>query len=183
MRRIHVLASILSLILMLVLSGILEPELAAQEATPTPVPLSSGVVTEVLTAVPTERAPDHTLYLVRATFEPGGEIFAHSHPGTVLISVESGAFGWTLLQGTAHVIRGAATGGTAAEEVTEPGTEVILNPGDAIHYESDVVHTARNADDGTTVILTAQIAETGQPRLIPAGTPMAGMEMGATPTR
>ena len=40
-----------------------------------------------------------------------------------------------------------AAGGTATEDVTEPGTEVRLNPGDAIHYEDDVVHTARNAGD------------------------------------
>ena len=66
--------------------------------------------------------------------------------------------------------------------MTEPGTEVLLNPGDAIHYEDDVVHTARNAGDGPVVLLSTLVLEAGQPLLMPAGTPMAGMEMEATPT-
>ena len=60
--------------------------------------------------------------------------------------------------------------------VTEPGTEVILEPGDAIVYEDDVVHTARGAGDEETVILVTQVLTAGEPRLMPAD-----MAMGATP--
>ena len=80
------------------------------------------------------------------------EIFPHSHPGTVVLGVASGTLGWTLLEGT-HVVRGAAAGATSpAEDLTEPGTEVVLEPGDAIFYEDDVVHTARGAGDEETVV-------------------------------
>ena len=89
----------------------------------------------------------------------------------------SGAFGWTLLKGTANVGARAAAGATGpTEEITEPGTEVILEPGDAIFYEDDVVHTARGAGDEETVVLGTLVLTTGAPLLMPAN-----MDMSATP--
>jgi len=155
------------------------PRLAAQDATPaavTPIELAPGVTAEVFAGAPSARAEGQTAYLARFTFAPGSEIFPHSHPGTTVLGVESGTFGWTLEQGTAHVVRGAAAGGTTSEDVTEPGTEVILDVGDAIYYEDDVVHTARGAGDEPTVVLGTLVLETGQPLLMPVD-----MEMGATP--
>ena len=164
------------------LLGAQVPNLAAQEATPPAgVELAPGVTAEVFAGVPTARAPGQTLYVVRLTFQPGRAITPHGHPGTVLFAVESGTLGWTLVEGTAQVVREAAVGGTQTEDVTEPETEVILNIGDAIFYEDDVVHTARNAGEGPAVVLVGLLLEAGQPLLMPAGTPMAGMEMGATP--
>lgn len=149
--------------------------LSAQEATPPAgdaiavVDLAPGVTAEVFTGVPTDRAPGQTLYTARFVFQPGSEIFAHSHPGTTSLAVVSGTFGWTLLEGTAHVVRGAASGAPGeTEELTEPGTEVTLNPGDAIYYEDDVVHTARGAGDEPAVVFGSLLLESGQPLLHPA---------------
>lgn len=180
MRRL--IAFVPALVAMLTLSALSAPRLIAQEATPSPGPiavieLAPGVTAEVFAGAPPARASGQTLYVARFTFQPGSEIFPHSHPGTVVLAVESGAFGWTLVQGTAHVIRGAAAGATGpAEDMTTPGTEVILNPGDAIYYEDDVVHTARNAGDVPAVILGSLLFTTGQPLLMPMemGTPPAG---------
>lgn len=157
----------------------------AQEATPAATPaapfaaieLAPGVTAEVFGAAPSARAEGQTVYLARFVFQPGAEIFPHSHPGTTLLGVESGEFGWTLGQGTAHVVRGAGAGGTAVEDLTEPGTDVVLVPGDAITYEEDVVHTARGAGQEPTVVLGTFVLEAGQPLLMPAD-----MAMGATPT-
>ena len=122
-----------------------------------------------------------TVYLARFVIQPGAEIFPHSHPGTVVLGVASGSLGWTLLEGTAHVVRGAAAGATGpAEDVTEPGTEVILAAGDAIFYEDDIVHTARGAGDEETVVLGTLVLTSGEPLVMPAEE-MAGMEMEATP--
>ena len=146
----------------------------AQDATPPGGPiavigLAPGVDAEVFASVPSTRAPGQTLYLARFTFQPGAEIFPHSHPGTTLLAVEAGAFGWTLVERTAHVLRGAAAGLTGpAEDLTEPGAEVVLQRGDAIHYEDDVVHTARGAGDEPTVVLGTFVLEAGQPLLVPA---------------
>ena len=158
---------------------------AAQEATPpagiAAMELAPGVTAEVFAGVPSDRAPDQTLYLARFVFQPGAEIFPHNHPGTTLLGVASGAFGWTLVAGTAHVLRGAAAGATGpAEDLTEAGADVVLQPGDAIHYEEDVVHTARGAGSEPAVVLGTFVLTPGAPLLMPVG-----MDMGtpiATPT-
>lgn len=147
------------------------PHALAQDATPGvegggEIEGASGVWAEVFSAIPTDRAPDQTLYLARFTFFPGSEIFAHGHPGTTSLSVESGTFGWTLLEGTTHVIRGAKTGGTDVEDVSEAGTEILLEPGDAIYYEHDVVHTARSAGDDIAVVNAALLLTAGEPLLV-----------------
>lgn len=179
MRRIILLPVFLALGVVLILFGALAPRLAAQDATPAAVAqieLAPGVIAEVFAGAPSASAEGQTVYLARFTFDPGAEIFPHSHPGTTVLGVESGTFGWTLEQGTAHVVRGAAAGGTTVEDITEPGTEVILNVGDAIFYEDDVVHTARGAGEEPAVVLGTLVLETGQPLLMPAD-----MAMEATP--
>jgi hypothetical protein len=91
----------------------------------------------------------------------------HSHPGTTVLGVLSGSFGWTLKAGTAHVIRGAGAGAAGpAEDLTKPGTDVILKPGDAIFYESDVVHTARGDGNTAAVILGSLVLKAGVPPLL-----------------
>jgi quercetin dioxygenase-like cupin family protein len=174
---------ILSIGIAFAVFGVLAPRLAAQEGTPetgavpvAQIELAPGVVAEVFAASPSARAEGQTVFLARFTFAPGSEIFPHSHPGTIVLGVDSGSFGWTLVEGTAHVVRGAGSGATEVEDVTEPGTEVILEPGDAIFYEDDVVHTARGAGDEPAVVLGTLILETGQPLIMPAD-----MAMEATP--
>jgi quercetin dioxygenase-like cupin family protein len=153
----------------------------AQEATPPSGPITAnevapGVTAEVFAAAPSLVAPGQTVYSVRFIFQPGAEIFPHGHPGTTVLGVQSGEFGWTLVQGVAHVIRGAGSGATGpVEEITVPGTEVILEPGDSIYYESDVIHTARGAGDEPAVVAGSLVLEAGAPLLMPAGMDMSDM--------
>ena len=168
----------------LMLAGVLAPTLAAQEATPeaiSQIELAPGVAAEVYMGAPSDRATGQTVYLARFVFEPGSEIFPHRHPGTTVLGVQSGSFAWTLVQGTAHVLRGAAAGATGPiEDITEPGVEVILESGDAIYYEDDVVHTARGAGDEPAVVLGTLVLTSGKPLLMPAAE-MAGMGTESTP--
>jgi len=144
----------------------------AQESAPKAGPISvsvlaPGVTAEVLAAAPSAGAPGQTVYVARFVFQPGAEIFPHSHPGTTVLGVVSGSWGWTLKAGKAHVIRGAGAGATGpVEDLTKPGTDVILKAGDAIFYESDVVHTARGAGDTEAVILGSLVLKTGAPLLM-----------------
>ncbi len=161
--------------------GLLNARTAAQDGTPAPggpiavVELAPGVTAEIFGAAPSAGAPGHTLYVARVTFAPGAELYAHTHPGTTLIGVESGSLGWTLAAGTVHVVRGAAGGAAGpAEDLTTPGTDVILEPGDGLYYEADVVHTARGAADGPTVLLASFVLEAGQPLLMPVDMTMPG---------
>lgn len=150
----------------------------AQAVTPAAGPiavteLTPGVTAEVLAAAPSLVAPGQTVYVARFVFQPGGEIFPHGHPGTTVLGVASGSFGWTLVAGTAHVVRGAASSTPGSvEDLTDPGAEVILEPGDAIFYEADVVHTARGAGDTEAVVLGTLVLQTGAPLLMPATMPM-----------
>jgi quercetin dioxygenase-like cupin family protein len=131
--------------------------------------LAPGVTAEVLAAAPSMVAPGQTVYVARFVFQPGAAIFPHSHPGTTVLGVVSGSFGWTLKAGVAHVIRGAGAGATGpVEDLKEPGADVVLKPGDAIFYESDVVHTARGAGDTEAVILGSLVLKAGAPLLMPA---------------
>jgi quercetin dioxygenase-like cupin family protein len=168
----------------LALTGTRVPYPRAQEATPSPISvieLAPGVTAEVFAAAPSVRAPGQTVYLARFIFQPDAEIFPHGHPGTTILGVESGTLGWTPVKGTAHVMRGAASGAAGpAEDVTEPGTEVLLEPGDAITYEDDVVHTARGAGDEAAVVLGTLVLTEGQP-LIMTAEEMARMGREASP--
>ena len=142
---------------------------AAQEGSPSPEAiavneLDRGVTAELFASIPSARAPGQTIHLVRLTFQPDAEAAAHQHPGTVVLAVAEGALGFTLLEGSAQVVRGSAAGATGpTEEVTEPGTDVVLQPGDAIFYEDDVVHTARGAADTETLVLGTMVLTGGEP--------------------
>lgn len=132
----------------------ISPGAIAQDPTPTvegggEIDGAPGVWAEVFSGVPSVRAPEQTVYLGRFTFFPDGEIFSHSHPGSTSLSVECGTFGWTLVAGTTYVIRGAKSGGTNVEEITESDTEIILNPGDAIYYDMRTMSRIRRAASAT----------------------------------
>ena len=150
------------------------PAAPAQQAAPAAKPitvteLAPGVTAEVLAAAPSAGAPGQTVYVARFVFKPGKDIYPHSHPGTTVLGVVSGTFGWTLKAGVAHVIRKAGAGATGpVEDLTKPGTDVLLKPGDAIYYESDVVHTARGASKTNAVILGSLVLKTGAPLLMKA---------------
>lgn len=160
----------------------------AQEGTPAPggaiavAELAPGVTAEVFAGAPSARASGQTVYLARFVFQAGAEIFSHNHPGTTILGVAEGSFGWTLMQGTAHVVRAAASGApTGTEDLTEPGTDVVLEPGDAIYYEDDVVHSARGAGDTAATIFGTLVLTSGEPLLTPAEG-MEGMDMGTPGT-
>jgi quercetin dioxygenase-like cupin family protein len=135
--------------------------------------LAPGVTAEVLAAAPSALAPGQTVYVARFIFQPGASIFPHNHPGTTALGVLSGSFGWTLKAGKAYVIRHAGAGATGpVEALTEPGADVILKAGDAIYYETDVVHTARGAGKTPAVVLGSLVLKTGAPLLMPANMKM-----------
>src|SRR5829696_3203133 len=100
MRHRLIRTPLLTLIGLFALTGLFAPGLAAQEATPGPISameLAPGVTVEVFAAAPSDRAPGQTVYLARFVFQPGAEIFPHSHPGTTVLSIVSGSVGWTVV--------------------------------------------------------------------------------------
>ncbi|MGI9141437.1 MAG: cupin domain-containing protein [Gemmatimonadaceae bacterium] len=126
-----------------------------------------GVWAEVFTALAVDRVPDYTIYTIRFTFFPDSDIFLHRHPGWIVLAVDTGTFGWTLGRGVAYVIRGAKTGETAVEEVSEPEAVVTLDPGDIIYYDDDVAHWAHNAGADTVSLLSTFVLTSGRAAVDP----------------
>jgi hypothetical protein len=91
---------------------------------------------------------------------------AHTHPGTLIATVDSGSLVFTLLHEGEMNINRAAVGGTPS--VVEPLTlnqETVLEAGDWF-LETGMIHSAFNTSDEPTVIIISGLIETGQPLTI-----------------
>ena len=142
---------------------------AAQETTP---PGEAAPVTlEMLASAPATDAPGMLQVLARVTLAPGAVVPAHIHPGQLLVTVESGTLGYTIL-GEGQSLRAGAGTPTAAE-VIAPDTEVSLGPGEWFVYEAGTVHMDRNPGNEPAVVLISGLVAADQPFLIPVDMDMA----------
>jgi len=149
---------------------------AAQDATP-PAPTGAvGISIEMMGVGPPVSAPGLELTLRRTVLAPGGRLPDHTHPGALVIYVESGAFGYIALGGTAQMTRAAVDGTVTPPETMPVGTEVVLMPGDWLFVE-DPRDDIRNAGEEDVVLLVAGLTRIGDPFT----TFMEGMDMSATP--
>lgn len=127
---------------------------------------SNGITPQPLGGGQPSVAPGYAMGLVRLTYDPGGTLNAHTHPGASILYVESGTLTYTLIEGTATLTRastGPATPGAAvAAEPVSPG-DVELQPGDSLFEDADVIHTARNDGDEPAVVLIANLLTAGAP--------------------
>lgn len=147
----------------------------AQDATP---PAEAAPITfQLMGSGPTISAPGLELTLRRTMLSPGAVLTDHTHPGALVIFVESGAFGYTPLGGVAQLMRGTPDGAPGTPETMTMGAEVILDPGDWLFVE-DPQDAFRNASDDDTVLLVAGLTRIGEPFT----TMTPGMDMSATPT-
>lgn len=138
----------------------------AAPAEPQPVTLecATGMRTQMLGNTPLATVEGQSLVLVRAYFDIDGGIGPHTHPGTLVVVVESGQFGVTLAEDShmgMSVMRADASG-TPVEETLVPGEEAVLEPGDYF-IESGMVHSARTVGDEPVVVTFTGVLETGQP--------------------
>jgi quercetin dioxygenase-like cupin family protein len=140
----------------------------AAQPEPQPVTLECATNMRALTLGTTQpaSADGQSLVLVRAIFEVGGGIGPHTHPGTLVVVIESGQFGLTLAEDSAMhmvVMRAADAPGTpAAEEQLMPGQETILEPGDYF-IETGMVHSARTVGEEPAIVTYTGLVEAGQP--------------------
>ena len=151
---------------------------AAQDTTPAPAgPV--GVTVQVLGTGLPAASPGLALTLRRLTIAPGGRLPAHSHPGALVIFVEAGTWGYTVLGGVAQLTRAAVGGTPTPAEEMPVGAEVILTAGDWIYVE-DPQDDFRNAGEEDVVLVSANLAPIGEP--FTTLMDMEGMDMGGTPT-
>lgn len=164
------------LVVLLVMT-VLGPHAFAQEATPAAGPV--GVTAALLGNGQTSLVPGYELSLRRITIAPGGNIPAHTHPGALIIYLESGTWGYIPLAGVAQLTRAAVNGTPSPTEEMVVGSETVLNPGDWIYVE-DPADDIRNAGDDPVVLWVAGLTRVGEPftTLMPE---MAGMATASTP--
>jgi quercetin dioxygenase-like cupin family protein len=159
MRRILLAGVLLGLVV--TLSLLTMPSVpAAQEATPTGE--AAPVTFETLGSMESRDVPGKTLVLLRVTLAPGAVVPSHVHPGQLVVAVESGMAGYTTLQGAALV---GAAGTPTAVELSTPGQEVLLGPGEWFLEEPSVKHIVRNAGDEPLVLLVSALVTTNAPFL------------------
>lgn len=116
-------------------------------------------------------APGQALAALRVEFAPGGSLGTHTHPGTLIVSVESGAFGFTMAdedkgsdaQNEMQIMRAETDSTPAAAEPVQAGTEYVLNPGDWLVEPPGMVHSARGTADEPTVVLVTGLVDPAQP--------------------
>jgi quercetin dioxygenase-like cupin family protein len=129
-------------------------------------PGSAGITPQILGGGLPSVAPGYAMGLIQLTFAPGATLNAHTHPGTSILYVTAGTLTYSLLEGTASVMRaatGPATpGAVPAAEDLSPG-DIDLSIGDSLFEDADVIHTARNDGDEPAVVLIANLLEAGVP--------------------
>lgn len=160
----HRLAHFIVAGVIIALGGLTDQAAAAQpEPQPVTIPCATNVSAQVLGSASPSPATGQTLVLARISFGPGGSIGAHTHPGTLVVSVESGSFGFTLLDhGDMPVMRSTEAGTPAVAEPTTQDHEVELAPGDWF-VETGMIHSGRNLSDEPTSVLLTGLIESGQP--------------------
>lgn len=161
-RPLHLVA-----VLGLVAAASLAMNAAGTAAPPEPVPITLPCATDAFVQVlgrgTSTAAAGQALVLARVTFQPGGGIGPHTHPGTLVQSVEAGRFGFTLIEeGEMALMRSGGAGTPAAAEPIPVGQEVELGPGDWF-VETGMVHTGRAIGDEPVVLIYAGLFTEGQP--------------------
>lgn len=139
--------------------------LSAAPPAPQPItlPCATNASAQVLGTGSPPAAAGETLVLARVILGPGGGIGPHRHPGTLVVSVESGTLGLTLLEDAEMAVMRASPAGTpAAAETVSVGQEVELPAGDW-WVEGGMVHQARSVGDEPAVVLLSGLIESGQP--------------------
>ena len=128
---------------------------AQDSGQPLDLPCTTGVTIKPLAAASPTDAPDYALSLLELTIAPGGGFTAHTHPPTLVVSVESGNFGLTPLEHDMTVMK------DGAEVKVAKGEEVELHAGDWV-TERGMIHSMRTIGDEPVVLLIAGYTEASQ---------------------
>ncbi len=137
-------------------------EMARCQETPPPVNANTQAVTlEVLASGYPNDAKGRILELVRATIPSGVNIPPHIHPGMQVGRVEFGTLTYTVVKGSAKIIRADRT-----EETLQAGQTTLLKVGDSLIEPGGVVHYGKNESASIVILLSADLFDAKQPKTI-----------------
>ena len=121
------------------------------------------VTREILGQTAPEQASGHELYLVRVTVPAGAQLAPHTHPGTQIARIERGTLTYTIISGTATVVRGGDDGEPGEREEVSGGTTVKLRKGDTVIESEGMVHEAANRGERKVIIVLTALLTEGAP--------------------
>lgn len=163
----HAIRSLLGLLAVVLLSLVAVYPAAAQTgqgAQPLDLPCATGISFTMLGAGMPQTAKGQALVQLDLYFAPGGELKAHTHPGALVVNVESGTLGFTMIdmqQGQMQVYRKGETKPVPESEL-KASQEITLHAGDWF-VEEGMVHSARNLGDSPVKVLISGLIQAGQP--------------------
>lgn len=130
-----------------------------------------GLTSVVLARMEPSVAPDHELQLVRVDVATGATVTAHTHPGAIVLCIESGSPTFGVTQGTATMTQAATVATPEAASQLTAGSETVLQPGDCLTFDAtQTVHTLQNPGE-PAVIWQAHLYAAGEPPTTFLGTP------------
>jgi quercetin dioxygenase-like cupin family protein len=125
--------------------------------------VTDSTVQPVGQAMPSD-ASGQALVVLRITIGPGGGFTAHTHPGTLVVVIESGQFEYTMLDDMPQTImRGGSAATPGASEQATKGVPVMLGPGDWFVEPKGMIHAASNPGTDPTVVLITGLVDPNQP--------------------
>ena len=136
--------------------------IARTQITPTsPNPYTQTVSREVLASGSPQQVPDRLLELVRYTIPSGANLPIHYHPGMQIERVEFGILTYTVVKGSAQIVRA-----DGRKETLEEGQTTLLKVGDSLAEPEGMIHYGKNETANPVILLGASIFAANQPKAI-----------------
>jgi quercetin dioxygenase-like cupin family protein len=127
----------------------------------------AGITSETLGSGVPSATPGQTFELARITFAPEATIPLHTNPGAQLVSVVSGELTLMATQPGGQLMRPETSSGTPAPPAAvEPGSSIVLHPGEGFFFPQGTVHLLHNAGTEPAVIMVATLFAADQPDLV-----------------
>lgn len=137
-------------------------EIARCQTIPPPVNARPQSVTrEVLASGYPSDAQGRILELVRYTIPSGVKLPPHIHPGMQIERVEFGTLTYTVVKGSAKIIRA-----NRSEEILKAGQTTLLKVGDSLIEPGGMVHYGKNQSASIVILLSASLFDAKQPKAI-----------------
>lgn len=137
-------------------------EIARGQKTSPPVnAYTQSVTREVLASGYPSDAEGRILELVRYTIPSKANLPPHTHPGMQIERVEFGTLTYTVVKGSAKIIRV-----NRSEEIVKAGQTTLLKVGDSLIEPAKMVHYGKNESASSVILLSASLFEAKQPKAI-----------------
>ncbi len=101
------------------------------------------------------------LELVRYTIPSGIILPPHSHPGMQIERIELGVLTYTVIEGTAKVIRA-----NQHTQLLQAGETIYLCSGDSLTEPAGMIHYAKNETNSPIILYSSSLFEVNQPKVI-----------------